>query len=499
MTRPLTLAALSVGAVLLSSAAASALTGDALWRSWQDAAASVGLSLVAEGQTDDNGTVTLRGVTLGPAVPGEGTMPEFALSEIVLTGQTDGSVAITTGPEMTAELTGEETGRMSVSQTGLTVTAREGEGGIAYEYAAATMGVAVDTTYPVDMFDGSEPKEGTFGLDVVFDGVTGSYTAAAGAVRTMTKTVNAESFSYTLDQTDPYMDGTSRTTSNTTDFALTTTATLPEGIDITSDDPAAWGQALRDGLALALTLEAGETSGTDTATGFMAYSLTNSAGPSTTTFEVSAAGLAFGTKVAGLILSGTSPELPVEQATLTIGPIENAFRMPLIGPEAQDYRFLLSLADITVNEEAWALVDPAQTLPRDPAMLHLDVDGKIVLDVFGMLAAEEAGEFVSPPGPQSLNIPRAAVSAAGAALEGSGQFTFDAMMQPLGQASATLRGGNALIDGLVAIGVLTEQDAQGARMGLAMFWTQGEGEDVLTTTLEAREDGGIYVNDQRIQ
>jgi hypothetical protein len=499
MTRPITLSALSVSAVLVSSAAASALTGDALWRGWQDAAASVGLSLVAESQTDDNGTLTLRGVTLGPALPGEGAMPDFALSEIVLTGQTDGSVAITTGPELTAALTGEETGRITVSQTGLTVTAREGEGGIAYDYAATSFGIAADTTYPVDMFDGSEPKQGAFALDVVFDGVTGSYAAAAGAARSMTKTVSAETFAYTIDQTDPYMDGTSRTTSTTADFALTTTVTLPEGIDITSDDPADWGQALRDGLAVALTLEAGETSGTDTATGFMAYNLTNSAGPSTTTFEASAAGLAVASRGDGLVLSGNAPALPVEQATLTIGPIEVAVRMPLIGPDAQGYRFLLSLADITVNEEAWALVDPAQTLPRDPAMLHLDLDGQIVLDLFAMLAAEEAGEFVPPPGPQSLNIPRLAMSAAGAALEGSGQFTFDAMMQPLGQASATLRGGNALIDGLVAIGLLTEQDAQGARMGLAMFWTAGEGEDVLTTTLEAREDGGIYVNGQRIQ
>jgi hypothetical protein len=295
------------------------------------------------------------------------------------------------------------------------------------------------------------------------------------------------------------MDGTSRTTSTTADFALTTALTLPEGIDIASADPAAWGQALRDGLALALTLEAGDTTGTDAATGFLAYNLTTSAGPSTTTLNIGAAGIDMTSKSDGLVFSGNSPELPVDNATLTIGPAEIAFRMPLIGPEAQDYRFLLSLADITVNEEAWALVDPGQTLPRDPAALLLDLDGKIIFDLFATLKAEETGDIAPPPMPQSLNIPRLAMSAAGAALEGSGQFTFDAMMVPLGQASATLRGGNALIDGLVAIGVLTEADAQGARMGLAMFWTPGEGEDVLTTTMEAREDGGIYVNGQRIQ
>jgi hypothetical protein len=499
MTRPLHLVALSLGAVLLTTAAASALTGDALWRSWQDAAASVGLSLVAEGQTDDNGTLTLRGVTLGAALPGEGGMPEFALSEIVLAAQPDGVVAITTGPEMTAEVTGETSGRIVISQTGLTITAREGAGGVAYDYAAATFGIASDATYPVDMFDGSAPKEGGFDMAFTFDGLTGSYAAAEGAARSMTKVISADTFAYTIDQTDPFAGGTSRTTSTTADFAMTTTVTLPEGIDITSDDPAAWGQALRDGLALALTFSAGETSGTDTETGFMTYTVTNRAGPSTTTMEIGAAGFAVASQGESLVLSGNAPDLPVDEATLTIGPVEVAFRFPLIGPDPQDYRFLLSLADITVNEEAWALVDPGQTLPRDPAALLVDMDGQIAFDLFAMIAAEEAGEIAAPPVPQTLNIPRLAMSAAGAALEGSGQFTFDAMMQPLGQASATLRGGNALIDGLVAIGVLTEADAQGARMGLAMFWTAGEGADVLTTTLEAREDGGIYVNGQRIQ
>lgn len=499
MTRSLSLAALSMGAMLMTSSAASALTGDALWKRWQDAAASVGLSLVAESQREDGGTLTLSGVTLGQALPSEGGMPELALSEIVLAEQGDGSVAISTGPEMTAAITGDVTGTLTVSQAGLIVTAREGEGGIAYDYAAETMGVVSDTAYPVEMFDGSAPEEGKVRFEATLAGLTGSFGAEAGAARTTTKIVNADTFGYTVDRTDPFMEGTSRTTSSTADFALTSTVTLPEGIDITSEDPAAWGLALRDGLALALRLEAGETTGTDSTTGMLSYELTTSAGPSVTTLDIGAAGLAATSKGEGVVVSGSSPELPVEQATLTIGPLEGAFRMPLVGSEPQDYRLLLSFSGITVNEEAWALVDPARTLPRDPASLLVDLDGQIIFDLFATLAAEEAGEFVPPPMPTSLNIPRLAMSAAGAALEGSGQFTFDAMMQPLGQANATLRGGNALIDGLVAIGVISEQDAQGARMGLAMFWTAGEGEDVLTTTFEAREDGGLYVNGQRIQ
>jgi hypothetical protein len=148
------------------------------------------------------------------------------------------------------------------------------------------------------------------------------------------------------------------------------------------------------------------------------------------------------------------------------------------------------------------MVDPGQTLSRDPASILLDFDGKAAIDVFALAAAEESGAVPPVPVIESLNMPQFAIAAAGAVLRGTGAFTFDnssGIPMPLGQADLTLTGGNALIDGLVAIGVIPEEQAQGARMMMAMFMTPGAGPDELSTTIEARDDGGIYVNGQRIQ
>ncbi len=503
MTRPLTLAALSLGAVLMTSAAAQALTAEEVWRGWQDAAAGVGLSLVAESQAADGPTLTLTGVSLAQAVPADGGMPRFALSEIVMAGQADGTVAITMGPSLTATLEGATAGTVAVNQTGLVLTARDAGAGTAYDYRADALNIVTDTTYPVDMFDGSEPQTGAFKADVGFAGLSGSYADTPGAARAFDLVLNAAALTYAIDQTDPFTGSTSAIRSDTRDVALTGKLALPAGMDIASDDPAAWRQALRDGLSVAVRMQAGATTGSNSTTGaFMAYDLTTEGGASDTALSVGAAGAELTARAEGMVFRGTSPAIPVERVELKIGPLEAAFRLPLIATAPEDYRYMVKVTDVTVNEEAWALVDPGKTLPRDPASLALDLTGRVALDVFALAASD--GTEAMPPQPvlESLNIPTLSLAAAGAALEGTGAFTFDntaGFPQPRGSADLTLTGGNALIDGLVAIGVVAEADAQNARVMLAMFMTPGAGDDVLTSKIEARDDGGIYVNGQRIQ
>lgn len=51
---------------------------------------------------------------------------------------------------------------------------------------------------------------------------------------------------------------------------------------------------------------------------------------------------------------------------------------------------------------------------------------------------------------------------------------------PLGEANVTVTGANALIDGLIATGLITEDDAMGARMMMGMFMVPS-GDDSLTS------------------
>ena len=96
---------------------------------------------------------------------------------------------------------------------------------------------------------------------------------------------------------------------------------------------------------------------------------------------------------------------------------------------------------------------------------------------------------------------------AGAELTGTGSFTFyntdietfGGMPAPSGKLDMKLVGGNGLLDKLVEMGLLTSDDAMGARMMVAMFTNAGaEGADELTSTIEVK-DQVLYANGQRMQ
>ncbi len=70
---------------------------------------------------------------------------------------------------------------------------------------------------------------------------------------------------------------------------------------------------------------------------------------------------------------------------------------------------------------------------------------------------------------------------------------------PLGSADVSVSGANALIDGLIATGLITEDDAMGARMMMGMFMVPGAEPDSLTSKIEAKEGFAIFVNGQQIQ
>jgi hypothetical protein len=181
------------------------------------------------------------------------------------------------------------------------------------------------------------------------------------------------------------------------------------------------------------------------------------------------------------------------------------FEMPVTAPDGGAYELGLTLGNLVLGEGAWAMFDPTGALPRDPADLSLLLTGTAKLDLPAITIAESGGAVPPVPEPLTLDIRELAVKAAGAALSGTGAFTFDNSAlamggppMPVGTANLRLEGGNKLIDALIAAGLLAEQDAMGARMMMAMFG-KPEGDDILTSQIEAKEGGSIFVNGQQIQ
>ncbi len=481
-------------ALLLCGTAHAALTADQVWQSWKDAGAAVGLTISAATENKSGGVLTLNGVSIAP----EGAAG-LTISDMTLTEQSDGSVTIAPGADIGVTMTGDTEGSVKLTHDGLTITAREADGGVAYDYAAAKLDVVYDSTYPGMSFDGSEAPKVSSSGDVSLANLSGTYSDTPGTNRTFGWSLKADTLAYTTRSDDPGMELKQTSTSTTQDIDLAFSFALPSTIALADiQSPADFTTALNEGLAVTLSTRQGESSGTmKQENAMMPMDLVMKAGGGEGSAVFNKDSLSIKSMAAGLDIESGAGAMPVP-VKVTSGPMEFGLTSPVIATEAAgDYGFVLKLADFSVNEEAWAMFDPQGTLPRDAAQIAIDISGKTKMDLPALVAAEETGvPYV--PALESLNLTQLGLKVAGAALDATGAFTFDnsmGMPMPLGEANVTVTGANKLIDGLIATGLLTQEDAMGARMMMGMFMVPA-GEDTLTSKIEAKEGMQILVNGQ---
>ena len=185
------------------------------------------------------------------------------------------------------------------------------------------------------------------------------------------------------------------------------------------------------------------------------------------------------------------------------------FLMPLNkSEEPQDFGFALNLSEFTMADALWNMFDPGSVLPRDPATVSFDFDGKANW-FFDLMDPEQAAALESAETPgeiHELDLTSLLVELAGAKLTGEGAFTFDntdtvtfdGFPRPEGEVNLMLEGGNGLIDRLISMGLLPEDQAMGARMMLGLFATP-TGEDELSSTITVNEEGHVLANGQRLR
>lgn len=481
-------------ALLLSGTAHAALTADQVWQSWKDAGAMVGLTISAATENNSGGVLTLNGVSIAP----EG-VAGLTISDMVLTEESDGSVTIVPGADIGVAMTGDTEGSVKLTHDGLTLTAREADGGLAYDYAAAKLDVVYDTTYPGMSFDGSEAPKVTAAGNVGFTNLSGVYSDTPGTNRTFGLDLKADLLTYSTSQDDPGMELKQTSTSETQGIDLSLDFALPSTIALTAiQSPADFTTALNEGLSVSMSTKQGDSNGTmKQENSFMPMDLMMKAGGGEGTVVFNKDTFSIKSMAAGLEIESGAGAMPVP-VKVSSGPMEFGLTSPVMATEAAgDYGFVLKLADFSVNEEAWALIDPQAVLPRDAAQIAIDISGKTMMDLPALVSAEETGvPYV--PALESLNITQLGLKVAGAALDGTGAFTFDnsmGMPMPLGEANITVTGANKLIDGLIATGLLAEEDAMGARMMMGMFMVPS-GDDTLTSKIEAKEGMQILVNGQ---
>ncbi|MEF3048564.1 DUF2125 domain-containing protein [Pseudotabrizicola sp. L79] len=477
-------------AVLLSGTSVFALTAEEVWADLQGLASENDSAISAATEVKEDGAVVLNGVSIGPAgKPAFVTIAEMSIEE-----QDDGSVAffpsdikVVGAPGMTA----------SIEEQELSVSVFEDEGGLGYAVFADMLKVVFDSSEGSG--DTAIRNAGSF----VFEGLEASYGRATEA---MTVDLTADRLVYDLTQVNKAAMIDSTSVSDSADLVIAGTLTVPEGVDLAAlDAPGAFEAAVAAGLAMDATMTSGASGGTmDERSEMMPIKAEFQSTGSSMKLAFDQERLVTDLEATGITLNVTPPGMPMAFPA-SLDSLGMTYLMPIVAPEGGDYQLKLNLNNLVVGEEVWSMFDPGAALPREPANLALDLTGQAKFDMLAMIAADTAGTAAPIPEPVSLDIKELAVKVAGATLAGTGAFTFDNSMlaaggppMPVGTADLRLEGGNKLIDGLIAIGLLTSEDAMGARMMMAMFG-KPEGEDVLTSQIEARQGGSIFVNGQQIQ
>ena len=260
------------------------------------------------------------------------------------------------------------------------------------------------------------------------------------------------------------------------------------------------------------------------------------AGDSDLTFSMSKEGLTYGGNSGKTEVEANFAGLPFP-LTYTVDSSSGEITFPVSkAEEAQPFALKYELTGVKLGDAIWDQFDPGKELPRDPANLKLDLTGEALVknDLFDPAFAQKLEEQATDPAvdpetdpgtdsgaegeepgtatgatapppvpfePKSLKINEFLLQAVGTDTNLTGELTFaDLAQPPVGVIEGDFKGINALLDKLVAMGLVPQDQLMGARMMLAMFAKPAEGDpDHLQTKIEFKEGGSIFANGQQVK
>lgn len=470
------------------------VTPEEVWQSWQDFMGTSGSTVTTASVEREGDTLVVTDFKAAfEGVEGKG---ETAIAEIRLRDKGDGTVELTMAEEasITSASPGVEGGKAMgatglLKMPGLVGTVSGSAEDMAYAFDMPSVDMAMTPT------EDGQPA-GKLGL-LLTDGTASYHLAGAGSAKLLDGAFGAASAALLLEGKDA-----------TTSFAATVNAADLAGTiksNSTGMEEAEFANALAKGFALDMGLSLGALN--------YDLDITDAAGPSKLVGGSQGGAFQMAVDASRLLLAGSgkaveatfsSAELPFPEVKLSYAESGFNLTMPLSkSDEPQDFAFLTKIVDLQVSDEIWGLFDPMGALPHDPATVVIDTAGQARL---------KSDLMTTPEGSQpdaellSLDVNDITTRFAGAELTGKGAFTFDntdlttygGAPAPTGTLEMMLTGGNGLLDKLVSMGLVAEDQAMGARMMIAMFAKAGEGEDVLTSTLEFK-DKHFYANGQQLQ
>ena len=496
----------AIAIFITGSAAMADVTAEQVWTDFKSYLEDFGYTVT--GTEDVSGdAVNVSNLTLTFVSAPDDVTASVAMDSLSFEETGDGRVRVTMPERMpltfqmaSPEPEGEDVAAtLDYTQQGFEMVVSGDPDNMTYTYGAAEMAFALTSlvvgadTIPIDE------------AVVRMTEISGETTSAGTDLRTSEQSMTIAAMNYVLDMANPE-DPTGRISFNgeMDNLGFDGLLSIPSGVDM-SDTSA----ALRAGFALDgdYSYETGAADISITGQG-QTFESNSSSANGRLTVQMNGTRIAYSGEASDVALNYAGTEIPLP-VTVGVGQVGFDMLFPIAQTEEPtDFGLGLTLQDVTVSDAIWGMFDPAGQLPRDPATIDIGMTGKVRLTQDIMDEEQMMAAMGTPPGElHALSVDRLTVSIAGASLTGEGNFTFDntdltsfnGMPRPQGALDLTLTGGNALLDTLVAMGLLPEDQAMGARMMLGLFARPGDGPDTLNSRIEVTPDGQVQANGQRLR
>lgn len=499
------------GAVLVYALATTCawadLTADDVWADWQAYLGGIGYEITGN-ENRSGGTLTVTDMSMTMALPEEDASFAMSIPEITLEEIDGGKVRLgfPASFPLTITITVEDEppvrGVLTYSHDGLDMIASGTSDEMVYDYSANSITLALASLEA----DGEQMPPEVAQVQFAMNGVQGSSTMKVGEMREIIQSITSQSLTYNMAFNDPDSDDGATVAGAMNAVGIEVAGTIPKQMN------AADFQNLMDSgfdMRGGFDFGSGNTSLSGQGDGEnFAYNSSSQGGQ--LDYSMGGGRMTYSAEQNATQIQVVGSEIPFP-LSLQMAKAGFNFGMPLqAADEEQPFAFGLNLTDFSVPEMLWSMIDPAGALPHDPATVRLSATGmaQILVNFMDPAVAETLERTGAAPGElRSLKISDFLVSAAGTRLSGTGDFTFDnsdlesfdGMPAPAGIAALQLVGANGLLDKLVAMGLVQDSDAMGARMMMGMLAVPGEGPDTLNSTIEITDDGQILANGQRIK
>ncbi|WP_168797865.1 DUF2125 domain-containing protein [Pacificoceanicola onchidii] len=500
----------SASVLALCAMAAPALadvTPQQVWDNLEGYMASSGYAVTAT-ESMSGGTLTVSDISMTVDIPEEDGTVSVNMGEMSFADKGDGSVEISWPASMPIgvmiDVDGEkvEVGLDYITMGGA-MTASGTTDAMAYDYSADSISLVLSKLN----VEGEEITRDMATFEMVMSGLGGNMVMSmADGMRMISQTLNGAGLTITGMASEPGTENGGNFSLAMAAFESSSESMVPGTVDYT-DMPA----MLAAGFA-----GAGEFSHSGVE---MAFDVTDRGDNTNGSISTSSGRMAFAMSQDAMSFDGGNTDMTVAMQGAEIPlPIsgkmaETSFNvsMPLQKSDTpQDAAIGLTLGGFETSDMIWGMLDPGGVLPRDPATVSADLTAKVTPFVSLLNEEEmmkvEMGEMM-PGELNAVTLNALTVEAAGGKITGDGDFTFDntdltsfdGFPAPEGKLNLSVSGANGLIDKIIAMGLMSQEDAMGARMMLSMFTVPGSAPDSATSTIEFNDQGHILANGQRIK